>query len=149
VVVEAMVSPIRRALADVRAALTGERTVSTERVLAWSAIGYGAWLLGWWDVYDSVPAAYTVLRIIPEWLVGALFLGHGIAHRRAIRRRDVHQCRRAVVVTMLLWLAVLGALMATVPWSAALPTHLPYALASLWVYSRLRILYPPARRVTR
>ena len=133
-------SLVRAARLRAYTALLTVQTWPLEYYLAQMCFAYGLWLLGPWSVYGSAPAAYTVLSVVPEWLVGVIFTLHGFLYSRALDSKDVARCRDGAAITVLLWLAVGGALMATVPLSAVVVVYGAPVAASVWVYTRLTLI---------
>lgn len=148
-----MTHAIEWAWSGIRASLLIRRTVMLEVFLAMEAVLWGLWVANpLTDSFASIPEAYTILGLLPEWLVGLVFVGHGTAaawaiYRTAWRppldaggrpsRRYVHWCRRAALAGAGLWSVVLFSLLATVPTSTATPIYAGLMAASMWVYVRL------------
>lgn len=133
----------------IRSAILLRRTHMLEAFLALEAMVWGAWVLNpAFDAFESIPRAYTLLGLLPEWFVGMVFLGHGVAaayvlyrtwadESREVRRGYVHWCRRAALAGAGLWSVVLVSFALTVPTSTAVPVYFGLMLASMWVYVRL------------
>ncbi len=117
--------------------LWNRQTWTLELFLAVQSLVWGAWLLMPWDSFGVIPGAYTVLAVVPEWLWGLLFAGHGIAHLLAIYLQDVTLCRRASLALAGLWLVVVVSLLLTIPLSTAIPIYSASVLGAAWVYVSL------------
>lgn len=118
-------------------ALLTRQTWTLELFLAIQSLTWGLWLLGPWSAFGQVPAAFTVLGLVPEPIWGGLFAAHGLAHLIALWKGDPHLCRRAAIVTAGLWSVVLGSFLVTVPLSTAVPIYGVNVLGASWVYMRL------------
>lgn len=117
--------------------LLRRQTWALELFLAVQAVVWGVWLLAPWRSFDVLPGAYTVLGLVPEYVWGTLFLGHGIAHVTALWRQDPHLCRRAALALAGLWSIVLVSLLLTIPLATSTPIYGLNVLGCVAVYFRL------------
>jgi len=128
-------------------ALLTRATWTLESFLSAQAIVWGAWVgWPWTDVFRSIPGdAYSVMALVPEGALGLVFLIHGLVHGWAIRRKDVHLCRRAALAAAVLWSIVFASLLATIPLATSTPIYASNVGACLWVYLRLHLRFanPP------
>lgn len=118
------------------------QTWTLELYLAVQSTVWGAWLLMPWDSFGVIPDAYTILGLVPEWMWGAAFTAHGLAHLTVLHRRDPHQCRRAALALAMLWSAVVVSLLLTIPLSTATPIYGSSVLGAVFVYVSLDWRYP-------
>lgn len=118
-------------------ALLSRQTWALETFLAAQAVTWGVWV-GWpWSDAFEASRSYAILAYLPESLVGAVFVGHGLAHLVAIYRQDTRLCTRAALIAGALWAAVAVNVGLMQLHSPALPVYIASALGAGWVYTRL------------
>lgn len=134
-------------------ALLRWRTHALEGFLAVEALLLGLWMIQpWLSTFGAIPEAYTLLGLVPEWVLGAVWTTHGAASLWALWRTMAHQkmtgrlywvgwCRRSALASVALWSLMLASFLAAVPGSTATPVYLGLVLASAWVYLRLYLRY--------
>lgn len=117
--------------------LMSRQTWALETFLAAQAITWGVWV-GWpWTEAFAASRSYALLSHLPEWFVGAVFVGHGLAHMASIYRQDTGACARAAFVAGALWAAVAVNVGLMQLHSPALPIYIASSLGSGFVYLRL------------
>lgn len=130
----------------VRAVLHEMRTKSTELAewfLAFQAILCGLWMLLPGDVF----APWTLMHVLPEWVTGPLLITHGVGAVMALRSGDVHFCRRSAGASAAIWSAFFVLFLFTPPATQfTLPLVFGLIVLSVWVYLRLYVRWPPAKR---
>lgn len=109
-----------------------QRTFGVEVYLALQALVFGAWLLAPWDTFQQVPDIYSTLGLVPEWIWGCLFFGHGVLHLAALEMGSMRLRHRGTSVLVFLWMIVLISFLTTAPLSSATPMYAFPALAGLW-----------------
>lgn len=119
-------------------ALLKRQTFALEVFLAVQAMSWGVWVANPWShALSAVPEAYTVLNLLPEWVVGLGFFVHGAVHLWVISQRDTKRCRDAALGSFFLWGVVVVNLSLGVPALPAIVVYSCSALAALWIYLRL------------
>jgi hypothetical protein len=113
------------------------------------AAAWGVWII--WPLSDVFPYngrvdPYSLLVLLPEWLVGGVFLGHGLGHLSALHRSNVKWCRRGALAVAMLWMFVLTSFLLArwlfyVPLDPATPIYATSIVAALWIYARLALKY--------
>jgi hypothetical protein len=122
-------------------ALTEWRTHALEVALVGEVLVAGLWL--WWPGPNGFTDG-TLLGSVPDVALGGLLVVHGIGGGMALWKNNVHMCRRSALASASLWTFVLATFCYTPPSDLILvPIVFGLAVASLWVYLRLYLLYPP------
>jgi hypothetical protein len=129
--------------------LLTRQTWALEAFLAAQAVAWGVWVA--WPLDDVFPYngqvdPYSLLVLLPEWLVGGVFLAHGLGHLLALHRGNVKWCRRGALAVAALWTFVLTSFalarwLFDVPLVPATPIYASSIAAALWIYARLNLKY--------
>ncbi len=122
-------------------ALTERRTHALEGALVGEAAVAGIWLF--WPGPNGFTGE-TWLSAVPDVALGGLLLIHGIGGGMALWWGNVHMCRRSALASAVLWSLFLATFAAAPPATLIIvPITFGLAVASLWVYLRLYLQYPP------
>lgn len=110
-------------------------------------LGVEALLVGAWVAWPGPNAfANELLQLIPDPIISAVLVTHGLGSLMALYYRDVHMCRRSALVSAGIWAFLLAIFVFAPPRTLlTVPLVLGLALASLWVYLRLYLNYPPSK----
>lgn len=115
------------------------QTFALEAFLAALSMAWGAWVLWpWADAFTL--GAWDLLAALPEWLWGAVFLGHGVAHACAVGRKSVRWSRRGALVSAALWVLLVANFLFSARSSLGVPVFGMTALAALWCYAHLEAI---------
>jgi len=123
--------------------LLRRRTHALEVFLAIEAILAGLWLL--WPGPKSFKPP-MVLYLIPDPILGAIMLSHGIASMLALWKNDVERCRHAALASAAIWSFLMTLMIFSPPVELfMIPLVAGLVVASVWVYVRLYVLFARPR----
>lgn len=126
------------------AALTERPTHTLEVALAGEVVVAGLWLM--WPGQNGF-TEQTWLGSVPDVALGGLLLVHGIGGGMALWWGNVHMCRRSALASAVLWSFFLVTFAGAPPATLLIvPLTFGLTVASLWVYLRLYLQYPPTGR---
>lgn len=105
---------------------------------AFAALCWGFWVLSpWWSAYTVDPAFSILARLIPEWVVGMVFVTIGTVQLIALVSDFRHARKHGAFVAAFLWLSLTSLLCMANYQAPAWVLYGCLALTEAWAFLRI------------